>query len=826
VAAAAGAVAAVVAIAVAAGGPEFTSAMPWWASNGSPKNEPPVEPNPPANNTVEPIAPVEKNVSTADGLVKALADAKTTRVRLSPGEYDLTKLGKGAAFKGSQLELIGSVSPSTTIRLSRSLALAAASLKVQGIRFEITGEPIGLAIQDATSVEFTDCQFAPDADARKAGAVAVNIDGPEGEPLKVNLSRCLFAPGWIGIRVPSHASVEVFDSGFAPHSAAIQVREPAEPPSEPVVTAIRLERSSFMLDGYSAAVDTDGDVKVSAGYCVFASANGPIPDGKAAPESQTLGTVIRTARKSRSVKLAMLGERRNAYYSVTPQFPLLKGMTFDEGWLKLDRRPWDPTGGVLSAFTTNEPWTAFRLTLTGPAAETAVFLPGNEIGVIGAQFHDQQRGNVRRAYASSVAIWPPSRPPAAEITTRVWWPNGPADRTLLPANTETDIVRLLRDARSGDTILIRHTGLLPIDQPLVLPARKGAGDRSTFHLTFKPATKDDHPILTPAAVNQREFSLFVLREGRVTFEGLHFAVKPGEAGAQDEGVSAVNVLAGRECIFRNCTFTLDEEGTKYASIVTMSDAGKEMKMEGPAMSTPPRIEFEACLIRGKGRALSVPQSRPFALDMQQSITALDGPVVFAKTAGRDVGPGAAASIHLSRVTALLGGPFIELQGGAFGAMRASGLVQTSVTADRCLFAAVSGAGQPMVEVEGTDLDRMDPNRVLTWKSTDTNRFVNFEPTSPIVVVKPDGGTAQSWTWTEWLPFARVAGRPVGKVTFAEEPKGLKDLAAVKPRDVEVKGVEFPDLTDAKPGDAGADPTEVATPPDAMRNETAPEPELP
>src|SRR5439155_5826281 len=113
---------------------------------------------------------------------------------------------------------------------------------------------------------------------------------------------------------------------------------------------------------------------------------------------------------------------------------------------------------------------------------------------------------------------------------------------------------------------------------------------------------------------------------------------------------------------------------------------REMKMDGPSSKSVPRVEFEGCLIRGKGRAISVPVSRPFALKMTQCVTGLNGPVIFAKNAGRDVAASDPSTIQLSRVTALLGGPFVELQGGSFGVMKAPGLVQTMISAERCLFA--------------------------------------------------------------------------------------------------------------------------------------------
>lgn len=839
-------VAACVAVVFAVTGPDFGSSLPGWANLGPAKPEPVPDPGPQPKPGP---APNERIATTAEGLAAALADPKTTRIKLAGAEFDLSRLEKPIAFHGPHIELIGSVNQPVVVRVlppasrrsdtNGSLTLTSGFVKIEGVRFEIapppavfeqTGDLTGLAILDSTRVEFTDCLFVPDAEAKQAGVAAVSIGTATGETARVLLTRCLFAPGAVGLRVPSRSNVEVLDSGFAPHTSAIQIRDDSATPDESSAgSAIRFEQSSFMLDAFSAAVDVDAsatqDVRVSSGHCVFAPVSGPAPEPKAPGvlDPPPLGSIIRNSARKRSAKLVALAEKRNAYYQVTPLTPSAKGTGFEEpGWVKLDRRPWEAGSGVLTVLTTDEPWPAFRLTLSGAGADPAVFIPRSELGVLGAQFHDPNRGSLRRAYGTYSGLWPPSPPAVAELTTRIWWPKAPVEESQLPPGTYSNLAKLFEDARSGDTILIRHTGILELERQYQIQPRKGTTDRSAYHLTFRPETRDHHPILvSPTEATERELSMFVVKEGRVTFENLHFELRPG--GSQNQ-LAGVTLVAGRECSFRNCTFTLDEHDGKIATVVTLADSSKVMKMDGPGMASAPRIEFEGCLIRGKGRALAVSSSRPFNLDMENTITGLDGPVIFANNAGRDLGGGNGSAIRLSRVTALLGGPFIELHGGAFGVMKSSGLVQTTISSDRCLFAAVPGAATPMVEVEGTDFDRSDPNRVLKWETREPSRFVNFGTTAPVIVKSEAGGT-QEWMWREWIEFARElsAGRTVGKVAFADEPDNQKDLSKLKPADVRVKSVDLPDLPDAKPSDAGADTEKVALPPEANKADSPDEP---
>jgi hypothetical protein len=114
-----------------------------------------------------------------------------------------------------------------------------------------------------------------------------------------------------------------------------------------------------------------------------------------------------------------------------------------------------------------------------------------------------------------------------------------------------------------------------------------------------------------------------------------------------------------------------------------------------------------------------------------------------------------------------------------------------------------------------ELDGIDPgevNSILKWRvenaSRIANRYANFDDGAAIAVIRPgvDGATPKEWDWNTWITFAGeppTAGKPVGKVMFAQSPTDLKALATLKPDDVRVTEIKFPDATDTKPDDAGA-----------------------
>jgi hypothetical protein len=797
-------------------------------------------------------------VNSAAGLVDALEKANSASValKLAPGVYDLTDLDRPLQFDGDRLELNGSLpagmsAPTATIvRLSATalrpaLSFKAATVSLGGIHFEIAaaegaagmaaptdpGIPSVLQFETPRLV-VADCEFVwPSAD-RNSRQATIGALAAAGRP-RLSVERCVFAGGRVGLRVPTAAEVTIEDSGFGPHAAAIQVR-PADAAASDAVepgpltqTTVSINRSSFVLDGASAVVEAESrsrpELLVSAGSCVFALdqalPNIEVPGFLSRSHDGTVVRLKGEPEPTPALRFKGVDRRANAYFRAVPfatdsrsySFEECKSLGFsieDDGRRILSRRPWEAQEGLLAALGGPSPWQAFRLRVKDSDPDPGLFDADAGTRVLGARFVAPSLAAISGGRAYPDVSWPPREPEPARVTTRVWVPGAVNEEDLSP-NESNNLAKLLLDARSGDTILIRHNGLYKVpDQYEIKPPKPANGsDRGEFHLTFKPDA-GCRPVLTPDAINKLDLSLFRVIEGRVTFENLEFQVKPALPGYQ-ETVAAVTLVAGRSCTFRNCVFTIQEEDGRSATAVALSDPDREMKMEAPGMRPIPRIAFENCLIRGKGRVVSIPVSRPFALDMDQSLTAMYGPVVFARAGGRETGAAGPSTVRLSRVTALLGGPLIELHGGRIGEMRSSGLVPTNVTADGCLFAGVPGAGRGIVEIDGTELDPMDPNRILRWDRGDPNRFANFD--TPVVYIRPGDGSTQEWDWNSWISFAREVGRPVGKVFFAEGPTGPRELATIEPEDATVKEIEFPDLVDPKPGDAGADPGRVARP---------------
>ena len=339
-------------------------------------------------------------------------------------------------------------------------------------------------------------------------------------------------------------------------------------------------------------------------------------------------------------------------------------------------------------------------------------------------------------------------------------------------------------------------------EELKAATKPGEGE---FKVTFKPFP-GSKPILTIQDDNERDQTLFKMKSGEVTFDGIQFLLKPNRP-KNAQIVAAVAVLGGKSCTFRNCTFTLAEEDDSRVAVVYLPDADKVMAMD-PLNRLVPKVIFDHCLIRGRGRGVWVEVTRPLHLEATDTLTAIDGPLLLAEAGGK-AAANSTSTAKFVRVTALAGGPIVEMRGGKTSdIMRTAGLIKIEVEADECLFVAVPGAGRPLLELDG--VEPSDVKSVLTWQVKKANRYANFDSSAVAALIRPGGdGTAKEWNWDDWVGNvgepASATGKRLGKVTFASPLTGLKDLRTLQPADMNIKMIDFPDLMGTKMTDAGVDP---------------------
>jgi serine/threonine protein kinase len=841
--------AAIAAFAMSTGNPGSERVNPPWVTDAGKQKElfPTSQHAVGAQNTGPAADEGAVTVKTVGQLVDVLSKpVSKVQIRLAPGKFDFKELKESFAFRGNEIELIGSTSGITEIVLAAlpngNLSIKAESLAIRDIRFvihpgspinlndgaEVVNHPVGLAITSSKPVTLEDCSFytprnpsEPPQNQSDEETIAVSIS-PGAAPGKLNITRCAFVQMDIAVQVPARSEVKIEDSGFGTRKSAIQVLGVKYDESDPPITGpttVKLSRSSFILEPRSTVLDTGNSTDatdVTAGYCVFAA----VGKAQVLPPVNPFGSILTVSKTKLDGKptfsFSGIAEQKNAYYRVSPiaisstdtttlSFKDCKTNNLpaeDRDAVELAKRPW-LNGNPFDAFE-KDPWAAFALDIK---TEPAVFVKYDPI-VIGVQFRKpSMRG---RAYpATTLRSWPPAKPNSNELTQRVWYPGYKEGKEDLgPGIYSDDLGSLLRSAGRDEVILIKHDGQLDglyhMQEAIDLKPR--AAGSTDFRVTFKPF-KGCKPILTtpkapkpgenvPLAYEQ---SLFRLISGEVTFEGIEFLLKPSVTKNPFK-VAAVSILGGKGCTFTDCVFTLAEEDDQIATVVKVADPDKYMMAMAEGTSRPiPEIKMNHCVIRGKGRGVWIEVSRTVKVDLTDSLTAIDGPMILAEPAGKSMA-GAKSSLTLNHVTAFVGGPIMEMRGGKVGEMRSTGLVPFEVHADKCLFAGVPGAGKSLVELDGVDPGDLKP--ILEWRNLNSNRYANFEEGTAAMIVRPgDGATPKEWDWNGWNTFVGESpanSQSLVKLTFALPPTSLKDLAAIKPRDI-----VFPDTTELKLEDLGA-----------------------
>jgi hypothetical protein len=193
--------------------------------------------------------------------------------------------------------------------------------------------------------------------------------------------------------------------------------------------------------------------------------------------------------------------------------------------------------------------------------------------------------------------------------------------------------------------------------------------------------------------------------------------------------------------------------------------------------------------------------------LNNTLTALEDALFYAQAGGKNLG-GGTSSLKLTRVTALTGGPILELHGTkSSDSMRPGGLLKVEVEAAECLFVAVPNAGRPLVELDG--VDPAEVKSVFNWRATKANRYANFETSAVLAAIRPNGeGFPKEWTRTAWIDNVAEpppdAEKRFGEIRFRSPLPPLKEIVKVHPDHLTIQMAEFQDRPENLPIEVGVD----------------------
>ncbi len=670
--------------------------------------------------------------------VKELAEQLKQRVawvRLAGEVFDLKRDEgssevPGLVFRGDELliepedakrrptirlkhEPIGSVG-----QLWAALTVQGGKATVSGVRFVVdatgTGTPMSaLAPTNGGTVAVKDCEFqqlgaAEDADQRHLTSVLVPAAmASSGAPRSsVILERCFFRRGDHALTLLGSATVQFVDCAFGPHLSLFQLRGPRVRETE-----VALRHCSALLEAGTTALHLDGGAscKLVANHCLISCPHSSLdPDGDGAVLVRQTGDQLGDLRyeiEHRNVyhNLAAFWVRESSARGSWPVAATLEEFQVEMLVNRGDRsvavgtNPWQHDQPL--ALLEKKPEQAFLVNLKAPDLR-------------------QDDNPTKKLVGIEQCLWAPlypaDLPPVEEVKPE---PVQRKTKIVDPTAKESGngryrTLRLaIEEANPGDEILIKHTGLLPVE-PIRL-------EKAQTDVTIKPY-RQHKPILTLGGTTERDAALFRLHDGKLKFEDLEFQLEPSRAEFKAQTV--VMIIGDGLCEFRGCLLTLASANNVPLSAVTlMTDPNSVMQMDPQGTRTQvARVHLENCFVRGGGDFMTVRSSRPFALEANDTLAALDGSFLVVDGNPKEVAQRPAVQIVLKQVTTYLGEHLICLRKDEARA----NLVPTQVVqAFGCLFHSSKG-NRSLVHLDGVETEEQ-MRRAFAWGEGRQNVYSGY-----------------------------------------------------------------------------------------------------
>jgi hypothetical protein len=288
------------------------------------------------------------------------------------------------------------------------------------------------------------------------------------------------------------------------------------------------------------------------------------------------------------------------------------------------------------------------------------------------------------------------------------------------------------------------------------------------------AEKGSSPVLVPTNQGRRDAAVFRLEAGELTLDGLGFLLQPN---GTDGTTAVVNVSGGRRCDVRNCVITLDEDADESAAAVAVSDVTEQMKSDTVVR---PAIGFENCLVRGRGRLVRAGTTVPMDVTVTNVGAAVNGPLFEFGTPGH-TSPGGGVSVNLTQLTAVLGGPLLDVRSGRRSVDDKLMMVPVDVRADGCLFLPLESGTHPLVHLTGGDPGGSE--RPLAWTAGAVGNGFSGWDVYAEVPNPENGGEPKRWDAADWRRWSGERDTAIGRAALTKPPTA-RELLTVQPADLE------------------------------------------
>lgn len=515
--------------------------------------------------------------------------------------------------------------------------------------------------------------------------------------------------GQIAVVRQGPVAVTAEGCAFAPHAVAFRLEEPAAGDLVPMTVKscsllLAPRRSAAFEVGPGAA----GRLVVES--CLFSRAPGEAEDG-----------AVLLRQEDDRARVAYQG-RENAYHDLDGFWSVRDGWQ-NASWKDFRERLTGGSGDESSRLVLSQPWEV-EPDRQRRLFEEARFAEAFKLNLKLASLRRLGRAGAEEVVGATKVLGEPWLPRSLPRIDDKPDPALPRFLVVEPQDEGSGdgVYKSLADAVSNakdkDTILLRHNGEIETD-PITL-SKKGLNE-----LTIKPARKF-RPVLTLGDVTDADATLFRVYHGKLALEGLEFKLKPGRREFRTQAV--VSLVGDGECLMKDCAATLQRGGDALVSLATVAEAGKAMKTETPGGRTReqgPKLTVEGCFVRGDADLVWSKASRPFALDVKDSLLALGGSVVNLEPSPESAMAPASQEVRLAleRTTTYLGGHLVRLS----TTKDPRGLLPVRCRAESCLFFPAS-TGRTLVQLEGPDGDDKamgDKFVSKDWRQNGYGAFANL-----------------------------------------------------------------------------------------------------
>jgi hypothetical protein len=758
----------------------------------------------PVNGAEPPSAGREARARNVTELARLL-EQKTESIILTGEEYNLSDLPQGDGPTGllataDRVKLVGAridgrpddrpvlrfgadsrhlpVTEQGGAILSLVAAGGSATAELRHLRFEVgAAEPgtpghCGVLARGLRRLNIVDCVFDHSGARDNGEDRSVRFEargGPDAAVLA--LERCFFSRGPAALEMTNRGLVKAEQCAFGPHASVFVLRnDSVRPAAEGDRPLVELTRCTVLMnEGAVFQVGKNVSGTIHASGCVFGRSSGG-ESGEAA--------LIRQGPPKGEIRFVGPqgpAQGRNAYYGLVlwdepsgqaatlaecrrQQLPFL-----DPGAAELAKAPWRHPKPL--AWLEESPAEAFALN-TVPAVLRDPPRVDAMLGVEHCTWGETYRTPLPAPENDSTEA-----APSAIVVD-------PGEATDESHRRFKTLANAIQAAKPGETIFIRWNG--PLELPPIEP------DGADVRLTIQ-AADGFHPVLRLSPeTNRPHAALFSLYQGSLTFKNLAFRLKAGTADKAKRSV--VNIIGSGQCAFYNCVATLEEsDGGQLALVALATDP------DGVA-DVPAKIRLERCFLRGKGSLLAVRASRPFELEAEETLAALDGSLIAVLANPADAPSSSPAQVTCRRLTTYLSDSLLEIRSGE--ERKAAGLVPVQVKASECLF--VAAGERALVQSFGIDSDTVT-KQLLAWEGRG-NLYGNYAKMLhvelPGVMTSTMPTMPTDLSQKTWLAFTRETDDSFGRVS-ASRPPAADRFGKVQPSDLRVK------LADMKRPDAAA-----------------------